>query len=467
MKIKVSNLGVISEGTIDLSKKINLFCGPNGTGKTYLTYVIYGLLRNKLRLGDNNELADRLFANRSITIDIDFDSILEYKKSLLDLTKKTLPETFGIGEDESGKLFSGFKIKDNETKPKFKSRIISSEINVDLNIFGLGLSLTKNKDEDKVTLSIINENISEETIKISRFFIDSVIKLILALHPITKVVMFPIERNSINTFSKQLSIRKQNALDNLIKEKDILDDLIKEKDIKKIQSLLDFKRYPVAISDELMVADDLAEIKKRKSKFYNFAEELERELLFGEVNISSDGEILFTPNNSPSTMLPIQMTASIIKTLSSLVVYLKYRAKENDLIIIDEPEINLHPKNQIILTRFFARLANKGFRLLISTHSDYIVRELNNLLILSRKDSPSIMKNAKEFGYKDNEFINQEDLGVYSFKFNDSNDGKVSIEQIPVNETGFNIDAMDLVIDKQNDISERLYYSVKYGKKSK
>jgi predicted ATPase len=154
------------------------------------------------------------------------------------------------------------------------------------------------------------------------------------------------------------------------------------------------------------------------------------------------------------------MTASIIKTLSSLVVYLKHRAKDNDLIIIDEPEINLHPENQIILTRIFARLANKGFRLLISTHSDYIVRELNNLLILSRKDNTSVMKNAEEFSYKNDEYINQEDLGVYAFKF----DNKVNIEQIPVTETGFNIEAMDLAIDKQSDISERLYYSVKYDK---
>ena len=456
MKIKVSNLGVISEGTIDLSKKISLFCGQNGTGKTYLAYIIYRLLTRNLRISDNTEIADHLISNRSININIDFQSIFDFKQSKLEETKKSLPEIFGIGINESEKLFSEFRIEDTETKEDFKSKIISSKIDNRVNIFDLDLSLTKNKDDDQLTLSIINENISEETINISRYFIKSYIETSLALYPITKVVMFPVERNSINTFSKQLSIRKQNTLDDL---KLTID---KEKNIGKIKSLLDFKRYPLAISDELKIADDLVEIKKKKSKFFDFAEELERELLLGKVDISNDGEIEFTPKISPSTKLPIQMTASIIKTLSSLIVYLKHRASENDLIIIDEPEINLHPANQIILTRIFARLANKGFRLLISTHSDYIVRELNNLLILSKKDSPSVMKNAKEFGYKDDEFINQEDLGVYSFKFKNSNDTKITIEQVPVTETGFNIDAMDSVIDKQNDISELLYYSVKY-----
>jgi predicted ATPase len=455
MKIKVSNLGIISEGTIDLSKKISLFCGQNGTGKTYLAYVIYGLLKNRLRFDEDNEIVDKLIENSRVTINIDFQSIFDFKQSMFARTKNSLSDFFGIGEDDSKKLFPKFKIENTETEKEFKSRIISTEFTTNIKIFNIEFSLIKLKGETQITISL-NENTSTTPLRLGliRGYIKSSIESILAFYPIKDVVMFPVERNSINTFSKQLSIRKQDRFDTMLLFKD------KEKDIRKIESLLDFKRYPLSISDELRVADDLAEIKKKQSKFYDFAEELERELLLGEVNISNDGEILFIPNNSPSTKLPIQMTASIIKTLSSLVVYLKHRAEDNDLIIIDEPEINLHPENQIILTRIFARLANKGFRLLISTHSDYIVRELNNLLILSRKDNTSVMKNAEEFGYKDDEYINQEDLGVYAFKF----DNKVNIEQIPVTETGFNIEAMDLAIDKQSDISERLYYSVKYDK---
>jgi predicted ATPase len=454
MKIKVSNLGIISEGTIDLSKKISLFCGQNGTGKTYLAYVIYGLLKNRLRFDEDNEIVDKLIENSRVTINIDFQSIFDFKQSMFARTKNSLSDFFGIGEDDSKKLFPKFKIENTETEKEFKSRIISTEFTTNIKIFNIEFSLTKLKGETQITISL-NENISTPLrLRLFRGYIKSSIESFLAFYPIKDVVMFPVERNSINTFSKQLSIRKQDRFDTMLLFKD------KEKDIRKIESLLDLKRYPLSISDELRVADDLVEIKKQKSKFYDFAEELERELLLGEVNISNDGEILFIPNNSPSTKLPIQMTASIIKTLSSLVVYLKHRAKDNDLIIIDEPEINLHPENQIILTRIFARLANKGFRLLISTHSDYIVRELNNLLILSRKDNTSVMKNAEEFSYKNDEYINQEDLGVYAFKF----DNKVNIEQIPVTETGFNIEAMDLAIDKQSDISERLYYSVKYDK---
>ena len=207
----------------------------------------------------------------------------------------------------------------------------------------------------------------------------------------------------------------------------------------------------------------MPEIKKNKSEFYEFAEELEAELLHGKVQISNDGEIQFRPDKSSRTLLPIQMTASIIKTLSSLVVYLKHIANFNDLIIIDEPEINLHPSNQIIIARLLARLANKGFRLLISTHSDYIVREFNNLVILSQKDNASINKVAKEYEYQDDEYINTEDLNVYSFAYKNKRSKQIVVNEIPIDKTGFEVKAMDEVIDKQNNISETLYYSLKYG----
>ena len=144
-------------------------------------------------------------------------------------------------------------------------------------------------------------------------------------------------------------------------------------------------------------------------------------------------------------------------------VYLKHIANYNDLIIIDEPEINLHPSNQIIIARLLARLANKGFRLLISTHSDYIVREFNNLVILSQKDNASVINVAKEYEYKEDEYIRIEDLSVYSFAYKNKRSKQIVVSEIPIDETGFEVKTMDEVIDKQNNISETLYYSLKYG----
>ena len=422
--------------------------------------MIYGLLRNKLHIKGDGIIADKLIDERNITIDIDFPALLSYKKEMLKNTKEEIDTIFGIGVDVVEKLFSEFTIEDIEDGDDFKKRIISASIVNKAKVQGIGVALSKKENEAKITLTITDESIPSDAIQGFRLLLNSFIFYTLAVYPISGVDVFPVERNSIYTFSKELSIRKQEAMDNL----QLLVD--KEKKISKFDiffNSINSKRYPLPVKDGLMVAEDLAEVKKTKSEFYEFAEDLEAELLHGKVQISNDGEIQFRPDKSSRTLLPIQMTASIIKTLSSLVVYLKHIANYNDLIIIDEPEINLHPSNQIIIARLLARLANKGFRLLISTHSDYIVREFNNLVILSQKDNTSVINVAKEYEYKEDEYIRIEDLSIYSFAYKNKRSKQIVVSEIPINETGFEVKTMDEVIDKQNNISETLYYSLKYG----
>ena len=280
----------------------------------------------------------------------------------------------------------------------------------------------------------------------------------LATYPISSTYILPVERNSIFTFSKELSISKQEAVDHFhaMTSKNKIDrfDLLFKKTT----------RYPLAIKDGLMIADDLAETKKNTSDFFEFATEIENELLHGKVIITNDGDIQFKPDKAQKRLLPIHMTASIIKSLASLVIYLKHLAKNNDLIIIDEPEINLHPDNQIILTKLFARLINKGFRLLISTHSDYIVRELNNLIMLS-SDKDEIQKLKETFNYKSDEYINKDDIEVHFFDYPKKKTGnkQVIIEKLEILSSGFEIPTVNDTIEEQNNIAEELFYALEYA----
>ena len=54
-------------------------------------------------------------------------------------------------------------------------------------------------------------------------------------------------------------------------------------------------------------------------------------------------------------------------------------------MVIDEPELNLHPENQRKIARLFARLVNLGIRVFITTHSDYIIKEFNTLVMFNQK----------------------------------------------------------------------------------
>lgn len=459
MKINIKELGAIKEGTIDLSKKLNIFCGPNGTGKTYMAYVIYGLLKSQMHVGTDEVLAKELIEKRKTNYKINFDALNKYRKSILENFKDDFDSLFGIGEDLAKQYFENTEISFNETNEEFKKQILDCEFKTIISFRKIDIEVTKEINNEYLVLEIEDKAISNKDIDSLNFLLYSSILSLLATHPISSTYILPVERNSIFTFSKELSISKQEAVDHFhaMTGKNKIDrfDLLFKKTT----------RYPLPIKDGLMIADDLAEIKKNTSKFFDFATEIENDLLHGKVQISSDGELQFKPDKAPKRVLPIHMTASIIKSLSSLVIYLKHIAQKNDLIIIDEPEINLHPNNQIILTKLFARLINKGFRLLISTHSDYVVRELNNLIMLS-SGKPEIENLKKEFGYSSDEYILKDDIAVHYFDYPLKQRGnkQVSVKNLIIDDSGFDIPSVDITIDQQNKIAEELFYTLKYGK---
>jgi len=58
-------------------------------------------------------------------------------------------------------------------------------------------------------------------------------------------------------------------------------------------------------------------------------------------------------------------------------------AKENEILIIENPEAHLHPKAQSRLMKFLAKVAKKGVQIFIESHSDHI---LNALRICVKKE---------------------------------------------------------------------------------
>lgn len=460
MKIEIKNLGAVKSATIDISKKLNLFCGPNGTGKTYVAYAIYDIFRSDFHIGTNeifDNLVEELIKNRSVQYELNFDVINQYRKEIVSSFIDDLDTLFGIGIDVTKQILGEVDLKFVEDNERLNNYIVKSNFEI-IEPFGkIKIKISKEKETKYVFLELLDSPMPNIDIDRLRFFLYSRLVSILAKYPISSTFILPVERNSIYTFSKELSIRKQEAVDYFHAMTS------KEKKETVIDMLLsNTKRYPLPIKDGLLIADDLAEKKKSKSPFFDFAEEIENSLLNGKLEIDNDGEIKFKPNKSPKKSLPIHMTASIVKSLSSLVVYLKHIAEPNDLIIIDEPEINLHPDNQIILTRLFAKLINKGFRFIISTHSDYIIREFNNLVMLS---NDKLKKEAEKFKYLEDEYIKREDLEVLYFNYPDKKkrNKQVIVETLPIDEAGFEVPSINEVINAQNDIAEQLFYKLKYS----
>ena len=68
-------------------------------------------------------------------------------------------------------------------------------------------------------------------------------------------------------------------------------------------------------------------------------------------------------------------------------------------MFFDEPEMNLHPEKQKTVANLTYNLMKKGIRLVVSTHSDYYVKQLINCVLKDKLN-----------GQENNE------INVYEFK---------------------------------------------------
>ena len=78
--------------------------------------------------------------------------------------------------------------------------------------------------------------------------------------------------------------------------------------------------------------------------------------------------------------LPLTNASSMVSELAPLVLYLRHVVSPHDLLIIDEPESHLHPAMQVAFTHQIAAIAKAGVRVLLTTHSEWVLEALGNVV---------------------------------------------------------------------------------------
>ena len=118
----------------------------------------------------------------------------------------------------------------------------------------------------------------------------------------------------------------------------------------------------------------------------DLADALEQNLLAGDVRLSRSEtgfpSFVYSPADWDSD-LPLMRTSSMVSELAPVVLYLRHLVEPSDLLIIEEPESHLHPALQTAFARELARLVHSGVRVLLTTHSEWILEAFANLVRLS------------------------------------------------------------------------------------
>ncbi len=459
MKVKVQNIGALDYAEFDLGD-ITIICGENNTGKTYATYATYGFL-DFWRSAFNIDLPEATLSTlrEKGVIKLDLKNLMsDYNVHLTKASEeytKYLPYVFA-GNDA---LFSESRFSASlDSQPIQKSSAFSLDYKTSEKAI---LHISKEQNSDELIVSLLIESASEvlPSQHLIKDAISRAVKEIVYSEAIPMPYIASAERTGSAIFQRELDFTR-NRIVSLLGNK--------HGKINPMDLLGNFKAdYPIPVRRNVDFIRELPNIVSASSsiseKHPDIIDALS-EIIGGEFKVSKDGgEIQYLPEASKRVKLSLVESSSCVRSLLDIVFYVKHLAKPGDLLMIDEPELNLHPNNQRRVARLFARLANVGVRVFITTHSDYIIKELNTLILLGRDDA-RMRRIAEKERYDSSELLTPDKLRVYMSKKDlvDMNDGgkrkrRNTIVKANVSERyGIEAETFDATINEMNRIQDEI-----------
>lgn len=192
------------------------------------------------------------------------------------------------------------------------------------------------------------------------------------------------------------------------------------------------------------------DVRARKGGSEAVASKIEQDVLQGAVksNRTEAGHPTFSYQPQGwSTQVPLSRTSSMVSELAPVVMYLRHLVEAGDTIIIEEPESHLHPAAQAEFAISLGRLVKHGVRVIVTTHSNWIVDQFANLIKLGELDS----EDRKDFIGGD-AALSPDDVSAWAFIDRGTARGSV-VEEIQYESDGIGFDAGYLrIADSQYDI---------------
>ena len=407
MKLSLQNIGKVKSAEINI-EGITVIAGENNTGKSTVGKTLYSIFTGF----KNNEQRINLEIKR--TLRNTFNEVSE-----LLFPDEAWTELFGWEEDISQKFFDHFK--DKITKSTIEKDDIKKEI---FNILeNYHYKIERNLD-DVITDDLIDRvykilNIPKETI------INSLVYRVFSTVFNNNTVNVNSNEGIINLNIKNKDIKivfsVQNESTEILNnnEINIYTDVIYIDNPFILDKILDtrrtsiFDRYNILPESNLshklrtIINDRIVDEILAKEKLDNILNNLNN-IVNGEFQYSA-GRLKYKDDNLKKE-IDVKSLSAGLKTFSILkILLLNGSIKENGTIILDEPEIHLHPEWQIIFAELIVLLQKEfNLHILLTTHSPYFLNAIDiftkkyniskkcNYYLASNEDNYSVFKNVTE-----------------------------------------------------------------------
>ncbi len=459
MKVKIKNLGILKQAEFSLGD-FTIICGGNNTGKTYATYALFGFLYTWRRLltwptFGLKEKINQLLSDGVISLDL--QEYVQQCESILTTGcqryVQQIPEVFAANEERFKNV--DFQIELNFDNIQFQNKYERKISTATWEI----ISISKPENDPYLSITLLTET---EKINLPVHFLEDIIYD--SIQDIIFSQFFPrpfiasAERTGAAIFRKELNFARNRLLEEISKNsnfnpRELLFNVSQDYALP-VKKNVDFTRQiETIVKKTSFIAEN------HPSILEDFAD-----IIGGQYMITSNDELYYIPKGK-KLRLSMDESSSAVRSLLDIGFYLRHEARIGDLLMVDEPELHLHPENQRRIAKLFARLINIGIKVFITTHSDYIIKEINTLIMLNH-DQPHLKQIAAEEGYRQEELLSADQVKVYiaeqalemlkgkkrKTKFNTLTPAKIDPEM------GIEARSFDTTIEKMNRIQAAIIW---------
>lgn len=412
MHFYFKKLGLLDQVDLDLAD-LTLICGENNTGKTYATYAVYGFLRSWrgiLRSLLEPEIDQLLKDTNQYRIDLHemFNGVVnDYLKRMGEAYVGGLPRAFATDASvfkDTVCVPSSELVTDVVTQP-YQRTVQSGP--------GGKVLATLKKEAGSCVLEVLvaDPNVLERPFGgLTDFIVDAIVDIVFVQH-LPNVHISSAERTGAAIFRKELDMARTRMLKALHQ--------VDSKELKRnpfqsvIKAAMDAD-YAWPVEDNVDFVRQLEDIDKRTGELAKNCPELldAFDAIIGGSYKVVKQQLVFQAKGAAKQRFTMNEASSCIRALLDVGFYLRCSAQQGDLFMIDEPELNLHPKNQRAFARLVARMVNAGIKVFITTHSDYLVKEINTLIMLNQRTAHT-QAVQKQYGYADAELLDPARVRLY------------------------------------------------------
>lgn len=428
----VKNFAKIKEAEIELAP-FTLFIGDNNSGKSYLASLIWYIQSSNLLIFDMyrqykneykeykflNDLCNKIINNEKFEIKIDnnvIDECIELFNIMLKNRKnKILEELFNFKNIKISKLMV-YKA-DIDYNIKINSNILENESKKN-KLFNIKFKYSYGRRQ---IISEIRGNDIKKRIFFTLF--EVIIDIILFSTRYFNKLFLPVARTG---FLLLKDIVMDKAFDTLFNDK-----LEKKENIKLTKPLENFIRK-------------LSMLRSEDEKNNNIINFIENDIIKGKIYLDNmpSPQVHYKSNNSDMDF-QMHVSSAVITELAPLILFLKYDNYKD--IIMEEPEISLHPYLQQQLTRAFIKLVNSGKNILITTHSDTIVQHINNMIKLNANEKKIQKKLMEKYKYDEDDIISEDKIRMYQF---DAKENRTEVKALESSKYGFEAPTFNEILIK-------------------